>query len=47
VQRRPDIELARKLLGWEPRIDLDQGLRATVDYFRGLDCRSARARGGS
>ena len=35
VQRRPDINLARKLLDWEPQVALDQGLRATVDYFRG------------
>ncbi|MBY0399193.1 SDR family oxidoreductase [Myxococcota bacterium] len=47
VQRRPDIELARKLLGWEPAIDLDQGLRATVDYFRGLDRRAAWSNDGS
>ncbi|MFO0687453.1 MAG: UDP-glucuronic acid decarboxylase family protein [Myxococcota bacterium] len=47
VQRRPDIELARKLLGWEPVIDLDQGLQATVDYFRGLDRRAAWSFEGS
>ena len=34
VQRRPDISLARKLLSWEPRIDLEDGLRATVEYFQ-------------
>ncbi len=34
TQRRPDITLARKLLGWEPRIDLEQGLHETVEYFR-------------
>lgn len=33
-QRRPDIELARKLLGWEPKIDRETGLRRTIDYFR-------------
>jgi len=33
--RRPDITRARKLLGWEPEVDLDQGLRRTLDYFRG------------
>jgi UDP-glucuronate decarboxylase len=32
-QRRPDISRARKLLGWEPRIQLKEGLRKTVDYF--------------
>jgi UDP-glucuronate decarboxylase len=33
-QRRPDIARARELLGWEPRVGLDEGLHATVDYFR-------------
>jgi UDP-glucuronate decarboxylase len=33
-QRRPDIGKARHLLGWEPSTSLEQGLRATVDYFR-------------
>jgi dTDP-glucose 4,6-dehydratase len=33
-QRRPDITLARKLLGWEPNVSLEQGLRLSMDYFR-------------
>ncbi len=33
-QRRPDISKARQLLGWEPRIDLEAGLRMSLDYFR-------------
>ena len=33
-QRRPDITKARKLLGWEPNVDLETGLRRTIDYFR-------------
>jgi dTDP-glucose 4,6-dehydratase len=33
-QRRPDITKARTLLGWDPRIDLDNGLRLSLDYFR-------------
>lgn len=33
-QRRPDITKARQLLGWEPRIDLETGLRLSLDYFR-------------
>ena len=33
-QRQPDITKARTLLGWEPRIPLDEGLRSTVAYFR-------------
>jgi dTDP-glucose 4,6-dehydratase len=32
--RQPDISKAKRLLGWEPRIDLEQGLRRTLDYFR-------------
>jgi nucleoside-diphosphate-sugar epimerase len=34
--RRPDITRARELLGWEPRVPLDEGLRLTIAYFRGL-----------
>jgi dTDP-glucose 4,6-dehydratase len=34
-QRCPDISRARSLLGWEPRISLDRGLRATTEWFRG------------
>ena len=33
-QRRPDITRARTLLGWEPTIDLEEGLLKTVDYFK-------------
>lgn len=33
-QRRPDITKARTLLGWEPKIDLEIGLRLSLDYFR-------------
>ena len=32
--RRPDITRARTLLGWEPKVPLDQGLTATIEYFR-------------
>jgi UDP-glucuronate decarboxylase len=32
-QRQPDITLARKTLGWEPAIQLEQGLQATIRYF--------------
>ena len=35
-QRQPDIAKARALLGWEPTVDLDEGLALTVEYFRGL-----------
>jgi dTDP-glucose 4,6-dehydratase len=33
-QRRPDITKAKGLLGWEPKINLDTGLRMSLDYFR-------------
>ena len=33
-QRQPDITKARTLLGWEPKIDLETGLRLSLDYFR-------------
>ena len=33
-QRRPDITKARTLLGWEPKVDLENGLRMSLDYFR-------------
>jgi dTDP-glucose 4,6-dehydratase len=32
--RQPDIERARRLLGWEPRVDTDEGLRRTLEWFR-------------
>jgi len=34
TQRRPDITLAKKLLGWEPTVDLREGLTRTAEYFR-------------
>ena len=33
-QRKPNIELARKLLGWEPKIDRAEGLKMTLEYFK-------------
>ncbi len=33
-QRRPDITKARTLMGWEPKVDLDSGLRMSLEYFR-------------
>ncbi len=34
VRRKPDISLARELLDWQPTVQLDEGLTATVKYFR-------------
>ncbi len=35
-QRRPDITKARKILNWEPKVSLKQGLRKTIQYFKGV-----------
>lgn len=35
-QRQPDISLAREKLAWEPRIQLDEGLRRTIGYFSAM-----------
>ncbi len=34
-QRKPDISKARSILGWEPRVPLEEGLKRTADYFQG------------
>jgi dTDP-glucose 4,6-dehydratase len=34
VQRQPDISQARRLFGWEPKIDLESGLKLSLDYFK-------------
>ncbi len=34
MQRKPDITLAKKVLNWEPKINLDEGLERTIAYFR-------------
>jgi len=36
LQRKPDITLARKELGWEPTVMLEEGLERTIAYFRTL-----------
>lgn len=33
-QRKPDISIAKSKLGWEPKVSLEDGLKATIDYFR-------------
>lgn len=35
-QRQPDISLARKVLDWEPKVPLEEGLKKTIAYFDGL-----------
>jgi dTDP-glucose 4,6-dehydratase len=35
-KRRPDISKARRILGWQPVVPLEEGLRLTIDYFRNL-----------
>ena len=37
MQRQPDISLARKELGWEPKIQLKEGLSHTIEYFKSID----------
>ncbi len=36
-QRRPDITLAKYKLGWEPKVNLSDGLTKTIEYFRSID----------
>ena len=36
MQRQPDITLAKKLLGWEPEVEREEGMRKTYDYFKNL-----------
>ncbi len=37
MQRCPDISKAKSLMGWEPKIGLDAGLKSTIEYFQKLD----------
>ncbi len=39
-QRKPDLTKAKKLLGWEPVVDIQNGLGATITYFKELIARS-------
>lgn len=35
-RRRPDISKAKQVLGWEPKVDLQEGLQKTIEYFRNI-----------
>jgi UDP-glucuronate decarboxylase len=35
TQRKPDITRAKTLLSWEPKVSLEEGLKPTIEYFRG------------
>jgi dTDP-glucose 4,6-dehydratase len=35
-QRKPDISRAREILGWEPKVSREEGLRITYEYFKNL-----------
>jgi dTDP-glucose 4,6-dehydratase len=43
-QRRPDITKAKRLLGWEPKVSLEEGLKYTLDYFREQFAKNSVAR---
>lgn len=36
TQRKPDISLAGQMLGWQPQVGLEEGLKKTIDYFRNI-----------
>ena len=35
-RRKPDIEKAKTILGWEPRVSIEEGVKKTIDYFKAL-----------
>ncbi|MHC4786166.1 MAG: UDP-glucuronic acid decarboxylase family protein [Planctomycetota bacterium] len=43
MQRQPDITLAKRRLGWEPKIPLREGLKRTIEWFRSVDLSTFRA----
>jgi UDP-glucuronate decarboxylase len=38
LQRKPDITLAKQKLEWQPKVELTDGLKFTIDYFKDLIC---------
>jgi hypothetical protein len=38
--RRPDITIARELIKWEPQVQLEDGLKKTIEYFAKVDMRT-------
>jgi UDP-glucuronate decarboxylase len=43
TRRQPDVTLARKYLGWEPKVPLQEGLQKTIDWFRSIKWDEYRA----
>jgi len=43
-QRRPDISKAKRLLGWEPKVDLEEGLKTTIAFFKDQYARASAAK---
>jgi UDP-glucuronate decarboxylase len=41
LQRQPNIDLAKKRLGWEPKIQLEEGLKRTIEYFKKMQSNSS------
>jgi len=44
LQRRPDLTLAAEVLGWQPRVPFEEGLDATIEWFRSLRAATAASR---
>ena len=42
TQRKPDISLAQKKLGWQPTVSLRDGLIKTIEFFKGIDLKQYR-----
>jgi len=40
--RQPDITRAKKILGWEPKVEFEEGITRTIEYFRTWLARAER-----